>query len=109
VQERSREGGKSCPQREVSSVGDQPCCQEPDSGKPTEDEEKLQEAHLQAAERGLRRLDAAVGRTGPEGLARILESFKLDSMERVDNLETLKEIVLKLEEVAAEGDQKSGR
>jgi hypothetical protein len=55
-------------------------------------------AHMQAAERGLKRLEAAVGRTGPEALARILESLKLNSMERVDNLETLKEIVLKLEQ-----------
>jgi hypothetical protein len=58
-------------------------------------------AHMQAAERGLRRLEAAVGLTGPEALARILESLKLNSMEKVDNLQTLKEIVLKLEEVAA--------
>ena len=50
------------------------------------------------AERGLRRLEAA---TGLEALARILKSLKLDSMERVDNLETLKELVLKLEEIAA--------
>jgi hypothetical protein len=55
-------------------------------------------AHMQAAERGLKRLEAAVGRTGPEALACILESLKLNSMERVDNLETLKEIVLKLEQ-----------
>jgi len=46
-----------------------------------------------------------VGRTGPEALARILESLKLDSMERVDSLETLKEIVLKLEEVAPEANR----
>ena len=59
-------------------------------------------AHMQAAERGLGRLEAAVGVTGPEALARILESLKLDSMERIDNLETLKEIVLKLEQVGAE-------
>ena len=58
-------------------------------------------AHM-TAERGLRRLEVAVGFTGPEALARILESLKLDSMERVDNLEMLKEIVLKLEDVAAE-------
>jgi hypothetical protein len=58
-------------------------------------------AHMQAAERGLRRLEAAVGCTGPEALARILESLKLNSIERVDNLETLKELVLKLEEVGA--------
>ena len=61
-------------------------------------------AHMQSAERGLRRLEAAVGLTGPEALAPILESLKLHSIERVDNLETLKEIVLKLEEVA--GDQR---
>jgi hypothetical protein len=58
-------------------------------------------AHMQAAERGLRRLEAAVGHTGPEALARILGSLKLNSIEGVDNLETLKEIVLKLEQVAA--------
>jgi len=58
-------------------------------------------AHLQGAERGLRRLETAVGITGPEALARILKSLKLDSMERIDNLETLKEIVLNLEEIAA--------
>jgi hypothetical protein len=52
---------------------------------------------MQAAERGLRRLEAAVGQTGPEALARILRSLNLDSIERVDNLETLKEIVLQLE------------
>jgi hypothetical protein len=59
-------------------------------------------AHMQAAERGLLRLEAAVGLNGPEALARILKSLKLDSVEQVDNLEALKEIVLKLEEVAAE-------
>ncbi|HVI04661.1 MAG TPA: hypothetical protein VM711_01025, partial [Sphingomicrobium sp.] len=57
-------------------------------------------AHMQAAKRGLRRLEAAVGLTGPKALARILESLKLNSIEGVDNLETLKEIVLKFEEVA---------
>src|SRR6516165_6436586 len=41
MQERSREGGPSCPQRQVSSAGDQPCRQEPDSGEPTQDEAKL--------------------------------------------------------------------
>jgi hypothetical protein len=55
---------------------------------------------MQAAERGLQRLEAAVGVTGPEALARILDSLKLDSIERIDNLKTLKEIVLKLEEIA---------
>jgi len=60
-------------------------------------------AHMQGAERGLRRLEAAVGITGPDALARILESLKLDSMEEIDNLETLKEIVLQLEKIAAKG------
>src|SRR5215472_7851900 len=59
-------------------------------------------AHMEAAERGLQRLEVAVGITGPEALARILDSLKLDSMEKIDNLGTLKEIVLNLEEVAAE-------
>jgi hypothetical protein len=59
-------------------------------------------AHMQSAERGLRRLEAAVGLTGPEALARLLESLKLNSMETVDNLKTLKEIVFKLEESAAD-------
>jgi len=57
-------------------------------------------AHMQAAERGLQRMEAAVGRTGPEALAQILGSLGLDSIERIDNLQTLKEIVLKLEEIA---------
>jgi len=65
-------------------------------------------AHMQAAERGLQRLEAAVGRTGPEALACILESLGLHSMERVDNLERLKEIVLRLEEVSAETTAKVG-
>jgi hypothetical protein len=55
---------------------------------------------MEAAERGLQRLEVAVGVTGPEALARILESLKLDSVEKIDNLETLKVVVLKLEEIA---------
>ena len=58
---------------------------------------------MQAAERGSRRLEAAVGLAGPEALTGIMESLKLDSTERVDNLQTLKEIVLRLEHVAAGG------
>jgi hypothetical protein len=56
--------------------------------------------HMQAAERGLQRLDAALVRTGPEALAPILQSLKLSSLDRVDNLETLKQIVLQLEQAA---------
>jgi len=58
---------------------------------------------MQGAERGLRRLETAVGIDGPEPLARILKSLKLDSIERIDNLETLKEIVMQLEKIAAKG------
>ena len=54
-------------------------------------------AHMQAAERGFRRLDAALHRVGPEPLTPILRSLKLQSMDRVDNLQTLHQIVLALE------------
>jgi hypothetical protein len=54
-------------------------------------------AHMQAAERGFRRLDAALDRVGPEPLSQILRSLKLQSVDRVDNLRTLHEIVLALE------------
>jgi len=55
---------------------------------------------MQAAERGFRRLDAALERVGPEALTEILRSQKLWSIDRVDNLQTLREIVLALEAVA---------
>ena len=60
-------------------------------------------AHMQAAERGFRRLDAAINRIGPEPLTQILRSLKLQSIDRVDNLQTLREIVLALE-TAAQGE-----
>jgi hypothetical protein len=53
--------------------------------------------HMRAAERGLRRLEAALDRTGPEALIPILRSWGLTSLERVDTLEILKRIVLDLE------------
>ncbi|MGA8491601.1 MAG: Rad52/Rad22 family DNA repair protein [Terriglobales bacterium] len=59
-------------------------------------------AHMQAAERGFRRVDAALERVEPEALTRVLRSLKLQSIDRVDNLQTLREIVLALE-TAAEG------
>jgi hypothetical protein len=59
-------------------------------------------AHMQAAERGFRRLDAALERVKPEALTQILGSLKLQSIDRVDNLQTLREIVLALE-AAAQG------
>ena len=48
-------------------------------------------------ERGLRRLEAALDKTGPEALIPILKALGLTSIERVDNLETLKRIVVDLE------------
>ena len=59
-------------------------------------------AHMQAAERGFRRLDAAINRVGPEPLTQILRSLKLQSIDRVDDLQTLRELVLALE-AAAQG------
>ena len=57
-------------------------------------------AHMQAAERGFRRMDAAVDRVGPELLQQILHSLKLQSVDRVDNLQTLHQIVIALEAAA---------
>ena len=59
-------------------------------------------AHMQAAERGFRRLNAALDRVRPEPLTQILRSLKLQSLDLVDNLQTLRELVLALE-AAAEG------
>jgi hypothetical protein len=52
---------------------------------------------MQAAERGLKRLGAALDRTGLEPLATILRSFNLNSLDRVESLDTLHKIVLALE------------
>jgi ATPase family associated with various cellular activities (AAA) len=54
-------------------------------------------AHMQAAERGFRRLDAALEGVAPEVLTHILHSLKLQSLDLVDNLQTLHEIVVALE------------
>ena len=59
--------------------------------------------HMQAAERGFRRLDAALEPVGPEALTQILRSLKLQSLTQVDNLQTLHQIVLALE-ATAQGD-----
>ena len=53
--------------------------------------------HMQAAERGLQRLKSALERVGTEPLTRILNSLRVVSLEKVDSLETLKQIVLALE------------
>jgi hypothetical protein len=57
-------------------------------------------AQMQAAERGLRRLDAALNRVGPETLVPILRSLHLTSLNQVDCLESLKKVVLEAERVA---------
>jgi hypothetical protein len=57
-------------------------------------------AHPETAERGIRRLDAALDRVGPESLTQIRRSLKLQFIDRVDNLQTLGEIGLALEGAA---------
>lgn len=58
--------------------------------------------HMQAAERGLGRLQSALERVGAEPLARVLASLHVASLERIDNLQTLKQIVTALEEISVE-------
>jgi len=57
-------------------------------------------AQMQSAERGLRRLEAALNRVGPEALGPILRSLQLNSLVQVDNLETLKRVVHEVERAA---------
>jgi hypothetical protein len=54
-------------------------------------------AHMQAAERGLRRAEAARDTAGPAAFAGVLGSLRLSSLAQVDNLKTLHEIVVTLE------------
>ncbi|MBZ5573321.1 MAG: hypothetical protein LAO09_15740 [Acidobacteriia bacterium] len=54
-------------------------------------------AYLQAADRGLRRAEAAREKSGLAAFARVLGSLRLSSLDRVDNLKTLQEIVVALE------------
>ena len=56
--------------------------------------------HMRSAERGLRRLEAALDKTGPEALVPVLKALRVSSIERVESLETLKRIVLELEVAA---------
>ena len=60
-------------------------------------------AHMQAAERGFRRAQAARDKAGAASFAGILGSLKLRSLDQVDNLKTLQEIVAALEVAAAQG------
>lgn len=57
--------------------------------------------HMRAAQRGLLRLDAALNVVGPQALQPVLRSLNLRSLDNVDNLDTLKQIVLAVEEAAA--------
>src|ERR1700722_10932681 len=54
-------------------------------------------AHLQAAERGLRRAADAREKAGLAAFAGVLGSLRLSSLNQVDNLKTLHEIVVTLE------------
>ncbi len=63
---------------------------------------------MQSAIRGLRRLEAAQERIGPEELKAILASLKIRSVEQVDNLETLRDLVLALEERADQAGNNTG-
>lgn len=53
--------------------------------------------HMQAAERGLRRLEQALNRADSEAMATVLRSMNLKSFEQVNSLEALKQVVLALE------------
>ena len=54
-------------------------------------------AHMQAAERGLRQAEAARTRAGLAAFAAVLGSLSLSSLDQVDNLKTLHELVALLE------------
>jgi hypothetical protein len=57
-------------------------------------------AQMQSAGRGLRRLEAALNRVEPEAVVPTLRSLRLNSLEQVDSLESLKKVVLAAEEAA---------
>jgi len=57
-------------------------------------------AHMQAAERGLSRAKAARDKVGLGVFAAVLGPLRLSSLDQVDNLKTLQQIVLALEEGA---------
>lgn len=62
-------------------------------------------AHMQAAERGFHRAEAARTKAGLAAFAGILGSLKLSSLDQVDNLKTLQEIVVALEAAAPRARQ----
>lgn len=56
--------------------------------------------HMLAADRGLTRLKAAIEKSGPEPLRKILAFLNVTSLERIDSLELLKTVVTSLESVS---------
>jgi len=56
--------------------------------------------HMRCADRGLMRLKAALVKTDPRALTAILQAVGVSSLERVDNLQALKRIVLDVESAA---------
>jgi hypothetical protein len=58
--------------------------------------------HVQAAERGLVRAKAARDKAGLTAFAAVLGSLKLSSLNQVDNLKTLQEIVIALEKATSQ-------
>jgi hypothetical protein len=76
-----------------------------DRGKSVESQRHLEIqqrvlAHMQAAERGLRRAETARDKAGLGVFAAVLGSLRLSSLDQVDNLKTLQEIVVALETAA---------
>jgi hypothetical protein len=57
-------------------------------------------AQMQSAERGFRRLEAALDKSGPGILVPILRSLRLNSIDQLDSLDSLKRVVLEVERVA---------
>ena len=62
-------------------------------------------AHMQAAERGLRRAEAAREKAGLATFARVLGSLRLSSLDQADNLKTLQEIVSTLKHPLSKPDK----
>lgn len=63
-------------------------------------------AHMQAAERGFRRAEAARDKAGLAAFARILGSLQVSSLDQVDNLKTLQEFVVALENASVKAEER---
>jgi len=62
-------------------------------------------AHMQAAERGLRRAQVARDKAGLAAFGGVLQRLQLSSLDQVDNLKTLQEIVAALEATLSRSTQ----